>query len=191
MSLRLIAAVVLPLLAALSIQAWSTHLIAKGDAQGATRVRTEWKTADLKRQADEMEARAKASQQQAEAERQAREAQQIKNREAERIANVQAQREEGLRYALARSDARNRGLLNTIERLNARPLVDVSGAAPSACSTALAHEASTARELLGQCSSRYTALGSEADGLRVQVMGLQDYVKRVALPTTEEKTDGL
>lgn len=183
---RVLIAVVLTLGAVMGVRAWHAHLIAEGYAQGSKAVRTEWGTAEAKRQADDMEAAALASRAQAEAERLAREAEQTKQLQAERNAHVQAQREAGLRSALARAESRNRGLLDTIAQLNARTFVDVSGATPNASAAAFAHEAATARELLGRCSGRYAELGAEADGLRVQVMGLQDYVNGVLAPAAVE-----
>ncbi len=188
---RILIAAVLTLGAVMGVRAWNAHLIAEGYAQGSKAVHTDWDTAEAKRKADEMEAAALAAQHQAKAERLAREAEQTKQLQAERNAHVQAQREAGLRSALARAESRNRGLLDTIAQLNARPFVDVPGTAPDARAAAFAHEAATARELLGRCSGRYAELGAEADGLRIQVMGLQDYVTTVAAPAALGASDGL
>lgn len=75
--------------------------------------------------------------------------------------------------AARRSDA---GLRNEIARLNAR----VTPANPEA--SAYAHEARTARELLGTCSSEYRSLASDADELRNQVSGLHVYIEKVVQP---------
>lgn len=64
-------------------------------------------------------------------------------------------------------------LRDEIARLNARP----APADPAAAG--LAAEASVARELLGACSTEYHWLAGEAEGLRVQVAGLQDWAHTV------------
>lgn len=186
---RVLIAVVLTLGAVMGVRAWNAHLIAEGYAQGSKAVRTQWDTAEAKRRGDEMEAAARAFQQQAVNERQAREAEQAKQLQAERTAREQAQREGALRTALDRASARNRSLLDRIAALDARDAAaaaDVPGTAPDSRAAALAHEAATARELLGRCSGRYAELGAEADGLRIQVMGLQGYVKGVVAPAAVE-----
>lgn len=194
MSLRILIAVVITLGVLMGVRTWNAHLIAQGYAQGSKAVRTEWNTAEAKRRGDEMEAAARASQKQAEAERQAREVEQAKQLNAERIAREQAQREGALRTALDRASARNRSLLDRIASIDARDAAaaaDMPGTAPDARSIALAHEAATARQLLGSCSQRYAELGADADGLRIQVMGLQDYVKGVIAPAAMGGSDGL
>lgn len=194
MSLRFLIAVVITLGAVMGVRAWNAHLIAEGYAQGSRAVRTEWDTAEAKRRGDEMEAAALASQKQAEAEAAARAAEQTKQINAERIAREQAQREGALRTALDRASARNRSLLDRIAAFDARDAAaaaDVSGAAPDARAIAFAHEAATARQLLGRCSQRYAELGADADGLRIQVMGLQDYVMGVVAPAAMGASNGL
>lgn len=94
--------------------------------------------------------------------------------EAERISHETQKRialADGRARAAVRAAA---GLRDEIARLNARPAPEDAGAA------ALAHEAGVARELLGTCAAEYQGLAAEADGLRDQVMGLQDYATRVA-----------
>jgi hypothetical protein len=194
MSLRVLVAVLLTAGAFLGVRAWNAHLIAQGYEQGSKAVRTEWATAEAKRRGDEMEAAALASQKQADAERQAREAEQAKQIQAERTAREQAQREGALRTALDRAAASNRSLLDRIAALDARAAAaaaDVPTTAPDARAAALAHEAATARQLLGSCSQRYAELGADADGLRIQVMGLQDYVKGVVAPAAMGGSNGL
>lgn len=74
---------------------------------------------------------------------------------------------------LARADAVNVGLRDEISRLNGRP----TPANPAAA--AYAREASTARELLGTCADEYRGMAKNADELRDQVNGLQDYITSV------------
>ena len=185
MSYRTLAIVVATLGALLAVKAWNEHLIAEGDTQGALRVQTQWDTAEAKRRADIKEAEARAAIEQAEAERKTRIDEQAKQKQAERVANEQANREATLRASLTRAESRNRGLLDTINELNlrarARAAADVPGASSDASTNAVVDEATTARELLGQCSQRYTGVAAAVDGLRVQVIGLQAFVADVCL----------
>jgi hypothetical protein len=64
------------------------------------------------------------------------------------------------------------GLHDTIAALNNRPK---AGNTTEASARAYA-EAKTARDLLGECASRYTALAGEAGELAKQVIGLQGFV---------------
>ena len=172
MSSRVVATILLALGAVLGVQAWNAHLVAKGDAQGAQRVHSEWKAAEAKREGD-------AARQQAENERSERTKEQAKQQEAERIAREQVQREQAMRSAMAAADARNRSLHTTIAQLNADAAVRVPRAGQAACSAADIDGATAARTALGQCSSRYTAVAGVADQLAGQVAGLQDYVRSV------------
>ncbi len=183
MVLRALIAAVAALGLVLAVQAWNASLRAQGYAQGAQAVRTEWDTARARRLADDMQAAADAAQQQAQAQQRARDDDQARQVQAERIAHEHAERERALRSALERAQSRQRGLLDTIAQLNARPSGDdlPGAAAPGAAATG-ADGAATARELLGRCSGRYAQLAADADGLRGQVMGLQDWVRTVALP---------
>lgn len=74
---------------------------------------------------------------------------------------------------LARTDAVTHSLRDEISRLNARPVPEGAAAA------AYAGEAGAARELLGACSQRYTDLAREAEELRDQVIGLQQFAINV------------
>ena len=172
MSSRVVAAIPLAVGAVLGVQAWNTHLVAKGDAQGAQRVHSEWKAAEAKREGE-------AARLQAENERSERTKEQAKQQEAERIAREQLQREQAMRRAIADADARNRSLHTTIAQLNADAAARLSTAGPQSCTTADIDGATTARTALGQCSSRYTAVAGVADQLAGQVAGLQDYVRSV------------
>lgn len=172
MNSRVVATILLALGAVLGVQAWNTHLVAKGDAQGAQRVHSEWKAAEAKREGE-------AARLQAENERSERTKEQAKQQEAERIAREQLQREQAMRSAMAAADARNRSLHTTIAQLNADAAARVSSAGQAACSAADIDGATAARTALGQCSSRYTAVAGVADQLAGQVAGLQDYVRTV------------
>ena len=165
-----------------SLQLWNAHLIAKGDAQGAGRVQTEWNTAEAKRLAAEATARMEAAQKRTVAEAAERSQEQAKQIEAERIAHEQAQREQAQRNALAAADSRNRSLHTTIAQLNADAAARLSSTGAQSCTSADFDAATTARTALGECSSRYTALGGVADKLSGQVSGLQDYVRTVIKP---------
>ena len=159
--------------------AWQQHLVASGQEQGAARVYADWQAADNKRLQREKDDQAKAATARLAAEQEARRNEQARQHQAERIAHETAQREEFLRTALTRADARNRGLLNTIAQLNQRPAasgIDLPGAAAPAAATACISEAATARQLLGQCSERYGAVAADAEQLRIQVIGLQDWI---------------
>lgn len=181
---RLLLLVVVLLGAVMGIKTWNTHLIAQGDAQGAQRVQTLWDTAEARRKADEKEAALRAMAQQAQAQAQLRAQEQAKQQEAERIAREQAQREQKLQGALAAATTSNRSLHTTITQLNANAAAAMSSAAaPASCSTEL-DAATTARNALGACSSRYTDLAGVADRLAIQVTGLQDHVQM--LSTTPE-----
>lgn len=94
-------------------------------------------------------------------------------REAQAVVEDQARREAA---AVARAVAAERtvvGLRNTIAALNARPAPGNPEAA------GFFDEARLARDLLGACAARYTGLAAEADQLREQVIGLQQWVSHV------------
>ena len=161
------------------LDAWRQRLITKGQEQGAARVHAEWQAADNQRLQREKAAQAQAATARLAAEQEARRNEQARQHQAERIAHETAQREESLRTALTRADAHNRGLLNTIAQLNKRTAasgIDLPGAAAPAAATACISEAATARQLLGQCSERYGAVAADAEQLRIQVIGLQDWI---------------
>lgn len=173
----------------MGFKTWNAHLVAQGDAQGALRVQTLWDTAEARRKADEKEAALRAMTQQAQAQAQVRAQEQAKQQEAERIAREQAQREQQLQGALAAATTSNRSLHTTIAQLNANAAAAMSStAAPSSCSTEL-DAATTARNALGACSSRYTAVAGVADQLAIQVTGLQDHLLSVT-GSNQGATDG-
>ena len=188
---RILIAVVLTLGAGIGAQLGHQHLIAKGDAQGAERVRAEWNTADAKRLTNEADARTKAAQMRAVEEAAERTKEQAKQQEAERIAHEQVQREQAQSAALAVAESRNRSLHTTIAQLNADAAARLSSPGPQSCTASDIDAATTARTALGECSSRYTALGGVADQLSGQVTGLQDYVRSVIKPGQAGGVDGL
>ena len=182
MSGRIAIAVLVTLAAVFGVRAWNTHLIGQGDAQGAQRVQAAWNQAEANRTAEEARAREKAALKRAADEVAARAVEQAKQVEAERIANEDAKREQATRAALATATDRNRSLLTTIAQLNAdAAAAKLSGAGPQSCPDTELDAATAARNALGECSSRYTQLGGIADRLSNQVMGLQDYVKKMVL----------
>lgn len=107
------------------------------------------------------------------AEAEARAKEQAMRKQADRISNDQAKKQEELAAAAARADATAASLRDEIERLNASPAPTDPRAA------ALAREATTARKLLGACAERYRGVAKGADDLRGQVSGLQDYATSV------------
>ena len=162
MSVRLIVVGVLICAAILGVKAWESRLISKGDARGAARVQHAWDTQERDR--NEATARDNAA----------------KFRNAERTAHEDAQREAARRIRDAAAAAAVRGLRAEVARLNSRPDPYPAGDAGLA---ACAGEARTARELFGESSSAYQELAAEADGLRDQVTGLQDFARIVCRAT--------
>ena len=140
------------------VKLWESHLIAKGDAQGAARVQAAWDAQEDAR--SQATARDNA----------------IKFRNLERTAHEDAKRKAARATRDAAAAATVRGLRAEIARLNARPDPYPAGDAGLA---ACAGEAATARELLGESSGAYQELAAEADGLRDQVIGLQQFARDV------------
>ena len=165
MSVRLIVVGVLICAAILGVKAWESRLISKGDVRGAARVQHAWDTQERDR--NEATARDNAT----------------KFRNAERVAHEDAQREAARRARDAAAAAAVRSLRAEVARLNSRPDPYPPGDAGVA---ACAGEARTARELFGESSSAYQELAAEADGLRDQVTGLQDFARTVCRATPTE-----
>lgn len=140
------------------VKLWESHLIAKGGAQGAARVQAAWDAQE--------DARSQAT-----AHDNA-----TRFRNLERTAHEDAKREAARAARDASAAAAVRGLRAEIARLNARPDPYPAGDAGLA---ACAGEAATARELLGESSGAYQQLAAEADGLRDQVIGLQQFARDV------------
>lgn len=172
------AALVLGLVWALNT--WQQKLIARGDSAGAARVKAEWTAADKARLQREKDAQAKAAADRLVAEQKERAKEHARQQTAERIADETAQREKALRTDVARADARNRSLLHTIDQLNQRQPTpggaDMPGTSPPAQAAACFGEAAAARQLLGRCSERYAGVAADAEQLRIQVIGLQDWI---------------
>lgn len=158
MQLRLLASALLLAAAVWGALAWRAHLVATGDAQGAARVQAAWNAQESERNATT--ARDNAT----------------RFRNAERTAHEDAQREVARRARDAAAAAAVRKLRDEIARLNDRPDPYAAGDAGIA---ACAREAATARELLGESSGAYQELAAEADQLRDQVTGLQDFAHNV------------
>ena len=142
----------------LGVRAWQSHLLAQGDARGAARVQAAWDAQEAQRNA--ATAREDA----------------IRFRNAERIADEDATREAARHARDAAAAATVRGLRAEVARLNARAHPYPPGDAGLA---ACAGEAAAARELFGDSSGAYQELAAQADGLRDQVSGLQDFALRV------------
>lgn len=102
-----------------------------------------------------------------------REAERKMQDEADRIARDAESRQKALSDRVVSSQRVVAGLRDEIDRLNARPAPENPELA--ACFA----EARVARELLGSCSEEYRGVAQEADGLRDQVTGLQDFVKSI------------
>lgn len=162
MSARLIAMGLLVCAAIVGVKAWESHLIGKGDARGAARVQADWDTQENARNA--ATARDNAT----------------KFRNAERTAHEDAKREAARLARDAAAASVVRGLRDEITRLNQRPNPYPAGDTGIAACT---REATTARELFGESSSAYQELASEADQLRDQVVGLQDFAHSVCRAT--------
>ena len=157
-SIRLIGLGLLVVAAIVGAKALQSHLIAKGDAQGAARVQVAWDAQEAVR--NQATARDNAA----------------KFRNAERTAHEDAQRETARRARIAAAAAELRGLRAQIDRLNARPdPYPATDAGIAAC----AGEAATARQLFAESAGAYQELAAEADGLRDQVTGLQDFARNV------------
>jgi hypothetical protein len=107
------------------------------------------------------------------AEAQARERERAMTAQTEKVANEASKREQVLAYRAAAVERVNRGLRDEVARLNARP------APENPESASYANEARAARELLGACADEYRAVATDADRLRDQVTGLQQYVEGV------------
>lgn len=122
-------------------------------------------------QVEKIERRHAELMQHAEADARAKEKEMQAN--AERIAYESENKTTQLVVQSAAASRAANGLRNEIARLNARP----APACPEAA--AIAVEASTARDVLGECSEKYRAVASEADRLSAQVTGLQDYATGV------------
>ena len=156
--MRLLAIAVAIAAAIAGVNFWQSHLVNKGDAQGAARVQGTWDAQESARNA--ATARDNAT----------------KFRNAERTAHEDAQRETARKTHAAAAATAVRSLHADIARLNNRPHhFPATDAGLAAC----AGEAATARELFSDSSGAYQELAAEADSLRDQVTGLQDFAHAV------------
>lgn len=183
-STRILIVVVLALGAVMGIKAWNAHLIAQGDKLGAQRVQTLWDTAETKRKGDETLISMQAAQKLATDQANVRAQEHFKQQEAERIAREQVQREQKLQGTLDVATASNRSLHTTIAQLNANAAAAMSSSSAHASCSAELDAATIARNALGACSNRYTAVAAVADQLAIQVTGLQDHVQSVTAGET-------
>lgn len=123
--------------------------------------------------ADWDQERAAQAVQLAAAEKSARAEENRRAQEAQAVVDGLAEREALARNRAVAAERTVASLRDTVARLNARP-------APSNPEAAgYAGEARIARELLGACANEYQGLAAEADGLRDQVTGLQQWVSHV------------
>ena len=137
---------------------YQDHLISQGDAQGAGRVQQAWNTQEHLR--SQVTAAGNT----------------LRQRHAEKVAHEQTQREAASKAAADSAAASLRSLRAELARLKARTNPYPSGDAGLA---ACAGEAATARELFGDSAEAYVELAAEADQLRDQVTGLQQFTTSV------------
>jgi Cu/Zn superoxide dismutase len=144
------------------------YYTAQGDAAGAARIQAAW---DLQRANDSAAAEAERARRETLEREKERKAQV----QAERIAHEKARREQDMQARVSAATAAERGLHTVIANQRAELAGLRAGAGADAGLAALAGQASTGAELLGQCASRYLAVATAADGLRDQVGGLQQF----------------
>ena len=137
---------------------YQDHLIAQGDAQGAARVQQAWD--DQEHLRNQVTAAGNT----------------LRQRNAEKVAHEQTQREAASQAAADSASASLRSLRAELARLKARPNPYPAGNSGLA---ACAGEAATARELFGDSAEAYVDLAAEADQLRDQVTGLQQFASDI------------
>lgn len=137
---------------------YQDHLIAQGEAQGAALVQKAWD--EQERLRNQVTAAGNT----------------LRQRNAEKVAHEQTQRETASQVAAASAAASLRSLRAELARLKARPHPYPSGDTGLAV---CAGEASTARELFGESAEAFVELAAEADQLRDQVAGLQQFAVSV------------
>lgn len=157
--IRIIVLVVVVLATVFGVGAWRKSLIAEGDKAGAARVQAEWDAVEEKRKATTAQDNV------------------IRFRNTERISDADQKRQSVRTGNAAAVDSAVASLRNETSRLNLRrPNPDAAGDARLA---ACVGEATTARELLTESATAYSAVAKQADELRDQVTGLQDYAYSV------------
>ena len=133
---------------------YQDHLIAQGDAQGAARVQKAWD--DQEHLRNQVTAAVNT----------------LRQRNAEKVAHDQTERAAASQAAADSAAASLRSLRTELARFKARPNPYPAGDSGLA---ACAVEAATARELFGESAEAYVELAAEADQLRDQVTGLQQF----------------
>lgn len=157
--IQIIVLVVVVLASVFGVGAWRKSLIAQGDKAGAARVQAAWDAAEARRNAVTAQDNV------------------TRFRNAERTSDADKTRETVRARNAVAVDAATASLRAEANRLNQRrPDSDAAGDARLAACT---REATTARELLGESATAYSGLAQEADGLRDQVVGLQDFAHSV------------
>lgn len=137
---------------------YQDHLIAQGDAQGAGRVQKAWN--DQERLRSQITAAGNT----------------LRQRNAEKVAHDHTQRAAASQAAADSAASSLRSLRAELARLKSRANPYPTGDAGLA---ACAGEAATARELFGESAEAYVDLAAEADQLRDQVAGLQQFAASV------------
>lgn len=169
----------LVLVALLAWGTWTlrTHWMSAGRAE----VQAQWdkqKEQDAATNAQESAAQAAA----------ALAADRLKATQNEGISHEDAQYTQKLESSNARLSAANRGLLDTIARLNTQQRGSGTNLSPSAGTGGEPDDAAAvARELLGQCSSRYTAMAATSGDLARQVIGLQAWTRMARNDNSESE----
>lgn len=137
---------------------YQDHLIAQGDAQGADRVQKAWDAQERLR--SQVTAAGNT----------------LRQRNAEKVAHDQTQRAAASQAAADSAAASLRSLRAELARLKYRSNPYPSGDAGLA---ACAGDAAIARELFGESAEAFVDLAAEADQLRDQVAGLQQFATSV------------
>lgn len=137
---------------------YQDHLIAQGDAQGADRVQKAWNHQERLR--SQVTAAGNT----------------LRQRNAEKVAHDHTQRAAASQAAADSAAASLRSLRAELARLKSRTNPYPAGDAGLA---ACAGEVATARELFGESAEAYVDLAAEADQLRDQVAGLQQFAASV------------
>jgi hypothetical protein len=142
-------------------------LFVTGDHVGAGRIQQRWD-----------HERAELDRQRADAEHEARQREQLRARLGMESANEKAR-------LLARANADAVGARSELGRLRQRLAALSAGQAASGAGAAGGPRgAATAADVLGECSGRLQELAGQADGMSVQVTGLQGWI-RAYCPATD------
>ena len=136
--------------------------------EGRTEVQSKWD--NVKREDQRLAEKARSAKQTAE-----RGKEQGMARKAEENARAQAKRDQGLQRLAADKQRSDDGMRSTIAGADAGSAAR-RAAGSCAAADAEAHDAATARALLGTCTGRYRAMAEDAAGLATQVTDLQDHV---------------